>query len=119
MIATSTSGSGTERTFPAVAACLLLRATADDIYFNDFALGPKPDVGVIRGSPVTVDSRPAKSQREACFKEAIGERGEVFRPPKRCQISQIGGAQIGIAFERPRHGPMCWLKPPGERITGC
>jgi hypothetical protein len=41
------------------------------------------------------------SLRKACFEEAIGERGEVFLPAKWCQISQIGGTQIGITFECP------------------
>src|SRR3984893_6349349 len=27
--------------------------------------------------------------------------------------------QIGITFECPCHGSLCWLQPPGERIAGC
>ena len=33
------------------------------------------------------------------FAETLGENGEILRSAKWCQISEIGGAQIGIKFK--------------------
>ena len=49
----------------------------------------------------------------------LGEHGEVLRSAKWCQISEIGGAQIGTTFECLCHACLRWLKPPCERIAGC
>jgi hypothetical protein len=70
----------------------------------------------ISGEPI---QKPVGLFRKACLAETLGEQGEVLCSAKWCQVSQIGGAQIGITFEGPRHVYLCALKPPGERIAGC
>ena len=79
---------------------------------------PSSDIG-LEALSLNEQPRRATSLRKACFAESLGERGEVLRSAKWCQISEIGDAQIGIKFERPCDAYLCWLKPPGERIAGC
>lgn len=75
-------------------------------------------VDAVRHGAVTGRAANWRSVRKPRFAKAFGKERKMLRPAEWGQISQIGDAQIGIAFACACDAFPCSLEASGERIAG-